>query len=380
MNIQLSNHPTATDYAPGAITAAVSVLPNPQGWPELEFTLQAPSVAVRVRRAAQEGVPDLDERALRSKPNAINALDFSPAGDVLAVGGDAGTIRLLSTADGAVLRTLTGHVGDISCMRFFPSGQVLMTAANDLTARIWSTLDGSCPRTLKGHSRVITDCAMIGRGKSVLTTSRDCTARLWLCSTAECTTVFDLEHPVQAVSLLEMARYAPDRFPSWHDYSTDEERYLGVFALESGSIVGVHLSTHDIEFRLPYTHPANTLTVLNARYLAAGYENGVMIVWDMQLQRPAVTAQVFKTPVTQVKLLSATGTPGFVVVVTSADGLAQTVSVTVPTSGSDGNDGTAQIQTILTGCDMEPLYAVAVVPGQRTVATAGRDGVVRVYK
>ncbi|ORZ34897.1 WD40-repeat-containing domain protein [Catenaria anguillulae PL171] len=368
------DRPNPAHYAPGAIKAQVTIREEQHPWPPITLTIHPPRLTVTAVRPALEGKKDVDARELRTKPLSINSVDTSPSGELIAYGADNGIIRIIDTEDGALRRTLHGHVGDVLRVRFFPSGQVLLSTSNDLTARIWSVLDGSCPRTLKGHRRAITDCAMLGRGKSVITASRDCTARIWLCSSGECTSTINLDHPINQLDLLDVQQYNPSEFPQWHEFASDDERYIGVFALHSGHVVGVHLSTKHVQFSLAYPHAANSVAVVSERLVVAGYEDGSVIAWDPKMGRKVRHIQVFKTAVTRVRGLpgdsvTAAATPTRVLV-TSADGLVQIVA---------WNENECWIPDVLTGGDMEPVYAVNMA-STGVVVTAGRDGIVRVYR
>ncbi|KAJ3371104.1 Proteasomal ATPase-associated factor 1 [Allomyces arbusculus] len=334
-------------------------------WPAMAWTVVAPRVSTAAPAAGRN-----DEKLdfVRPPPTAINAVDLSPSGELIAYGADRGLIRVLDAQDGSIRRELEGHVGDVLRVRFFPSGQVLLSTSNDLTARIWSVLDGSCPRVLKGHTGRITDSHMLLRGKRVITTSRDGSAKIWECASAECKSTLALRDPINEMALLKMATYDPTRYQEDSPNASDEDLYLGIFACDSGLVKGVHLSTQETMFECSYPRPANTVDVLDGTTLAVGYEDGAVIFWDMHAGQEVASLQASKTAVLQVRSLDSRR-----VVIASADGLLFVVAWS-------RNDGNVAIESVLTGNDLDPVYAVAVHGGRGRVVAAGRDGNVRAYE
>lgn len=74
-----------------------------------------------------------------SGQQAINALAFSPNGQLLAYGGVDQLVYLWHVADNVALATLRGHQGAISSVAFSPDGRLLVTTALDGTVRLWGT-------------------------------------------------------------------------------------------------------------------------------------------------------------------------------------------------------------------------------------------------
>jgi WD40 repeat protein len=85
---------------------------------------------------------DLESGALINEIRAsgvIESLAFNPQGDVLASGSSYQdfAIRLWDAENGTLLRMLEGHTRGVDALEFSPNGQLLASAAYDGTLRLW---------------------------------------------------------------------------------------------------------------------------------------------------------------------------------------------------------------------------------------------------
>ena len=79
----------------------------------------------------------LEAREVPARQKAVRSLAVSPDGKRLLSGGEDGTVKLWSVADGAPLYTLTGHSGAVNGVCFTPDGAGAASAGADRTVRLW---------------------------------------------------------------------------------------------------------------------------------------------------------------------------------------------------------------------------------------------------
>ena len=101
---------------------------------------------------------------IRLHERRINAIAFSPDGQILASGGADQTIKLWFLNTGEIL-TLKGHRDIIRAIAFSPDGQMLVSGSNDCTIKIWRQPFTKTPLTLKGHYGFVNSIAMTPDGR-----------------------------------------------------------------------------------------------------------------------------------------------------------------------------------------------------------------------
>lgn len=90
------------------------------------------------------------ETVLYKSPKAIRAVAISPDGQWSAAGGDDPGIRVWSEQNVAAAQVLVGHHGAVQALQFSPTGN-LLSGGNDRSLRVWNPVDGRLESLWGGH-------------------------------------------------------------------------------------------------------------------------------------------------------------------------------------------------------------------------------------
>lgn len=109
----------------------------------------------------------------------VLAADLSADQRLVALGGPARIVRLLTTADGVVESELRKHTDWVTAVAFAPAGNLLATGDRAGNLFLWEPRGGREHGTLKGHTAAITAMAWRSDGGVLATVSEDGSLRLW---------------------------------------------------------------------------------------------------------------------------------------------------------------------------------------------------------
>jgi WD40 repeat protein len=118
---------------------------------------------------------------MRGHRGPVTACAVSPDGDLIASAGTDQTVRLWSSATGQEIALFKGHEAPVTSCAFSPDGTRVMSASIDQTIRLWDVRKrGKKARTvIKGHEGPVTTCAFSRDGTLIASASSDSTVRIW---------------------------------------------------------------------------------------------------------------------------------------------------------------------------------------------------------
>lgn len=115
----------------------------------------------------------------------ITTVAVSPAGGQLAAGGDDHQVRITSTEDGRLLRTLDEHFDWVRAVVYRPDGAELATAGDDRLIHLWATADGQLRHTIRHQGAALRALAYSPDGQTLAAAGFDARISLYNAQTGK---------------------------------------------------------------------------------------------------------------------------------------------------------------------------------------------------
>jgi WD40 repeat protein len=161
--------------------------------------------------AAADGVLG-DYASILPHPLGVAAVDFGPAGKILATGDGDGTVRIWNTQSGALVRAYSAHTSanGLDVVAFSPDGKTLATGGDDNAVRIWDVATGAAVTAVNTSLDRVSSIAFSPDGQSLAAAGiEQDMAEVWhLHNQAEPTLSFRLKRPI--VSGTIAVAFSPD--------------------------------------------------------------------------------------------------------------------------------------------------------------------------
>jgi serine/threonine protein kinase len=120
-----------------------------------------------------------ETRVYRGHRDHVVALAFAPDGRRLASGDLAGNVRIWSLTTRRLERSIQAHKGGATTLAFSGDGRWLATAGRDGRVRLWDVHRPRPPRTLSGHAGEVRGLSFTPDGTTLASAGADGVVRLW---------------------------------------------------------------------------------------------------------------------------------------------------------------------------------------------------------
>lgn len=172
----------------------------------------------------------------------------------------------LTPPTGPLLRTMAGHVSEVSAIALTSDGQRAVSASWDRTLVVWDVESGAAERRLKGHKSGVMAVAMTADGRHAISGDHEGTLRVWDLETGR--EVWTLKGPASGVTAVAVSADGR-RAISGHDGGI-----LNVWNLETGVREVPELAAHQ------YGVTAVAITADGRRALSGSHDQ-TLKVWEL---------------------------------------------------------------------------------------------------
>lgn len=321
---------------------------------------------------------------LAGQSGGATAVALSNDQSLVASGSETGVIKLWQTADGADRLILSGHVGPVHGLSFDPAGPRIASSGADGTIRVWNL--PTAPQTLAGHTMPVARIASSGNGALLATASADKSVKLWNAAVGKLTaTLAGHVEAVRGVALSDDAQQAA---------SGDAAGVIRLWNCADGKPLGQLLG---------HAGSVNALAYDAAGHLQSAGADGMLRTWQLP-QVPPVSLPGHQQAVQAVDVsadgtLALTGGADKLLQLHDLSGAKKPLAMTAPGPITSVALQAGQ-QLLAAGCTTGELklflpdgtdagtllghagavQAVALHPTTTQAASAGDDGLIRIWK
>lgn len=221
-------------------------------------------------------------RTLTGHTGEVSDCAFSPDGKILVTASADKTIKLWDIYTGVEIATFTGHKYEIYCCDYSPVAKLLITAGGyDPDLRLWDTKMGKLKTVLAGHQDGVLCCAFSPDGQTIVSGSMDRSVRFW-----------DVESGVEIRKLTNLGVVSSIVFSQdgrMIAFINNEEMRVRIIFTKSYRQKAVFSSSTSFYSSCDFSPDGNIL--------AAGNEVGQVEFWDIQSKAIRMTLACHKKPV-----------------------------------------------------------------------------------
>ena len=326
-------------------------------------------------------------RTLAGQVGRVFCVGLSHDGALAASGSEAGVIQQWNAADGNLGPQLAGHTGAVNDLSFHPSMPLVLSAGLDGTVRLWEISDAAAP--VRGHSQPVVAVALTENGQLLVTGSGDKTVRVSTVSDGQPKFAMnDFPQPIQTLAVSsQVAKIGVgDVAGEIQIRSMDKGEMLSTWGAHVGGVTGLQF-------------------LGNGERMASSGADGTAKIWTLPIAAPT-TVKSHDQSITALtiahdgKQLISAGLDEWIRVY-SLESQQQTASwkstigpVTALAISADdkllvtgSNSGKWQSWSLPDHVEQQQqmghaggIHSIAVHPGSGEIATAGADGLIKLWK
>ena len=164
-----------SDYTDSGQRDSVSAVASRSGWYEAAIAGNFSEVYLHNTKS------DSMLHTFNTSSTSISDLAYRPDGDRLAATGDDVYIFYTDHQNGTrrLLRTGREHNGKVNAVAWSPNGNILATGGQDGTVRLWNPNSGVNFAVLRGHTRAVTSVTFSSDGRTLASGSAAGDIRFW---------------------------------------------------------------------------------------------------------------------------------------------------------------------------------------------------------
>lgn len=347
---QIKRQPSIQGYVAGNIINLLKYLQiDLKGWDFSQLRISQADLRGMYLQDVNFAGADFDRSIFTERVGSIWAIDFSPAGKLLAIGDDQ-YIKILAMPECRHLKTLTSHNAPPVwwSLRFSPDGKILASGGDDRSIRLWDVTTGKCLQILRDHQGAVWSLVFSPDGQTLFSSSGDGTIKQWQISTGKAILSLVSDNPplINALALSSQGLLA----------ASSQGKGINLWKLSSNELIQIILIDDCQDQPIAFSP--------DGLILAVGFPNGSIKLWDIKHQTWINSFQGYGIPILDICF--------------SPDGNTLAVS-SVDYSIRLWKIDTDQYSRILHG-HQSRVSSIAIAPDSLTIASSSEDGTVRVWE
>ncbi len=210
-------------------------------------------------------------RTLSGHTGNIFEIAFSQDGKKIASGSADNIIKIWDTDSGKNTATLKGHTDSIYSVAYSPDGLLIVSGSADSTIKIWDTDSGKNIATLKGHTTYISSIAFSPDGKRIASSSGsdDKTIKIWDVDSGKSIATFKGH-----TSFVSSIIFSPDGLKI---FSGSGDNTIKIWDVDSGKNIATFEGHTDMVFSVSFSP--------DGLKIASGSDDKSIRIWDVQTNK-----------------------------------------------------------------------------------------------